>query len=55
MRGTYDPLRREHKAPEGGRGGQRCIPNRWGELMKRPEESPRPLRQGGGQEFNRNL
>ena len=26
MRGTNDPLRREHKAPEGGRGGQTPSP-----------------------------
>jgi hypothetical protein len=25
MRGTYEPLRREHKAPEGGRGGQKRL------------------------------
>jgi len=30
-------------------------PNRWGELMNRPEGSPRPLSQRGGQEFNRDL
>jgi hypothetical protein len=27
MRGTDEPLRREHKAPEGGRGGQININN----------------------------